>query len=170
MNIYPYTYIYNGKLRTLLWSSSEKDNSDIFLCSNDGNLYKAKGINDAKSKFESLGFEINWNDGGLVDFDKFWSIVKRLAFSSKTEDCQVVLDGWNFIEDMVRTYSLHSLREKLDDLNTNIAYKKIFYVADIEAFKLVSEEFIPQWSENELSKLESDLLYVWSEIGKKIDW
>lgn len=169
MNIYPYSYTFEGEIKTLLWCSSEEDNSDEFLRSEGGVLHYACGLDDAKTKFKGVAHEINWAEEGQINFDDFWLTINQLPCSTAPEDCQIVIEGWNFIEDVLRTYSLHFLRKKLDNAQANMAYKKIFYGSNLDAFKSRSENFTPQWSESESLKLVSDLHDVWNAIGKEIN-
>lgn len=166
-NIYPYTFIYKCKAHTLLWESSSK--GDVFLTKDNNIPYIADDIQDAKKIFSELPFNIIWSDAATMDFDMFWKELNDLNIKKPSDEktCDVILNGWNFIEDLIRTFSLDGLREKLTDLQLNKAYKKIFYGNNIEAVTPNDYSYNPLWEEEEILILREKLAYVWDEIGKK---
>lgn len=166
---YPYSYCFNGKYKTLLWVTSEEDNSDKFLFSDESQLYIAGGLSDAKNKFKNVDFEISWDEYSEVDFDEFWSELSGLESPTKAVDYDVILDGWNYIEDVLRTYSLIELRSKLDNLIDNNAYKKIFRGSNIGELLSESNGRQLQWGSDEVLSMVSDIKYVWDGISEEVE-
>lgn len=165
--LYPYTYAYLGKLSTLLWAPSGA--GDIFLRDCDGALCSAGNIEDAKVLFGKLPNSISWDEVAFVDFDSFWREIDRLNENTSADEdaCAVILAGWNFIEDVLRTYSFNDLRDELNEVQVNKAYKKIFYGSNIDAVTPEGSSYNPEWDKAELEILKSSLRRVWKEIGAR---
>lgn len=165
--VYPYTFTYKCKMHTLLWVSSDK--GDKFVTKDKNVLYIADDIQDAKKIFADLPFNIIWSDAATIDFDMFWNELDNLNTKNPADEktCEVILNGWNFIEDVLRTFSLDDLHEKLSDLQLNKAYKKFFYGNNIEAVTPNGYSYNPLWEKDEILILREKLTYVWDEIGKK---
>lgn len=164
--IYPYLFIYNRIPHTLLWESNEK--GDKFL-TNNNTLYVADDIKNAKEKFSNLPFNIIWTDVAIIDFDLFWIKIRSLNTKEETneKDCSLILNGWNFIEDILKAFFLKDLLEILSDPKLNKAYKKFFYGNNIEAVTPKECSYNPIWEDDEISIIQVNLSYVWNEIGKK---
>lgn len=163
--VYPFTFIYRGKKTTLLWVSGEL--GDYFKMTDDRVLYQSKCIQDAKCEFDSLPFQIEWSESETIDFDMFWKEINALNVGNATDEsaCKVLLSGWNFIEDMMRTFSLNYSYKELDKTLIDKTYKKIFYGNNIQAVTPENSGYMPLWGNEELINLRLTLLKVWEEIG-----
>ena len=168
--VYPYSYVFQKKRTMLLWLSSEQDNDDRFLVSGDGDLYIAYGVDNAKVKFADLPYQINWDEGAEVNFDDFWVSVRALSLtSSNVENCEIILEGWNFIEDVLRTYSLNDVRCKLDSIQLDSAYEKIFSGSSLGALKSLDHVSDSILNKSELLNIKRDLKNVWDEVGELVE-
>ncbi len=167
IGLYPYTYAYLGKLSTLLWAPS--DTGDCFLRDHDGALYSAGNIEDAKVLFGKLPKSISWDEAAFVDFDSFWREIDRLDEKTSTDEnaCAVILAGWNFVEDILRTFAFDGLRDELNEEQVNKAYKKIFCGNNMDALTPRGSSYSPEWDKAELEILKSSLRKVWKEIGAR---
>ena len=169
LTAYPYSYCFNGKVKTLLWLGSEEDDGDKFLTFDDGPLYVAESDNAPIVELNGIDFNVSWNERAEIDFDQFWLELDGLASFSKSTNYDLILTGWNFIEDILRTYSLTDLRKRLDNITDNDAYQKIFSSSNIEVFQSQSEDYEPKWSQDEVTSIVADLRYVWEGVEKKIN-
>ncbi|MGV7222139.1 MAG: hypothetical protein ACQ9MH_11475 [Nitrospinales bacterium] len=77
----------------------------------------ANDIGDAKIKFKNFPFQINWQESSVIDFDKFLNILYSLSTTTETStnDCNTLNNGWNFLEDMLKTFSCDDTLQKSQD-------------------------------------------------------
>lgn len=165
--LYPYTFRYKNQSKTLLWGAC--DGGDCFYCMDNGSLYQASDIQDAKFKFEGLISNIVWDEGATVDFDLFWNELENLneEKSLNEDQCETILNCWNFIEDLLRTYNADNLKRLLKNDLLSKAYDKLFYGNNMEAVTPEGKSYSPLWTKAEITELNSVFTIVWNELGDK---
>lgn len=165
--VYPYAYIYQEKYCHLLWEPNS--DGDHFKKHQNKLISSEGGFECAKKLFADLPFDIRWDEAATIDFDVFWKIIHRLDPGTIIDEnsCEIVLNGWNFIEDLIRTFSLDGLREKLHEPQLNKAYEKLFYGCNIKAVTPNGCGYTPLWQAQEILMLQERLAYVWNGLGKE---
>lgn len=163
-NLYPYYFIYNKKKCLLFWVDNLggrfklQSNSDLYMsCS------KAKVI----FELEDEEILICWEDDTSINFDKFWFELNNLDINkvSSVESCKILLDGWNFLEDMLRTFSLEKELIHLKSETLNKVYDKLFFGNNLEAIKKNNSDYNPMWEENELKEFKSIFWEIWQTLS-----
>ncbi len=162
IEMYPYSYIYKGERTILIWQTGE-DSNDTFKLNAEKKLVAS---NSEKSLKEILGAEseiVQWSDSGEINFDTFWTSLKNLrinrASSSKT--CSLLLDGWNFIEDLLRTFDFN---DKIESLRTPLLDKvndKLFYGNNLPAITPEGKSYSPLWTQEEIQNLRKVFKSIW---------
>jgi hypothetical protein len=166
-SVYPYAYSYKGKCGYLLWGSN--GDGDVFKKHQDKLILSVGDFEEAKKIFAGLSFAIKWDEAAIIDFDVFWKILSGLGSGSIIDEtaCEVMLNGWNFIEDLIRTFALDALREKLHEPQLNKVYEKFFYGCNIAAVTPSRCGYTPLWQPQEVLMLRARLADVWDELGGK---
>lgn len=165
--MYPYSYIYKKERRILVWMS-DGDNKDIFMTDSFGNLICTK---TRKSLQKILGkdFEkVYWKDSGMMDFDMFWEVLRKLRvdkpISAKT--CNIMNDGWNFIEDLLQTFDLDKEQRKLRTPLLQKVYNKFFNGINLPAITPDGMHYSPCCTHTEIRVLRKRLHEVWGTLQK----
>lgn len=168
--MYPYSLFYMGNRHILLWVSSE--DGDYFKTDKNNELYCAKNPEDAKVKFEYFSDKIIWPEGSEINFDIFWEEIDKLSCnqSTATDICELILNGWNFIEDLIKSLSLNELLLEMKQPILCKIYKKFFYGNNIDAVTPNGTQYNPEWDEEELQIFRKTLKSVWCKLGNHLSW
>ena len=167
-NFYPYELFYNGSAIILLWMPT--DSGDVFRMNADNSIAAYQSKNDIKMN-QTDAARVKWEEAAFIDFDDFLVVLKSLEPYKQlsTEDCKVLLEGWNFLEDLERTFSPSRSSRLLSNEPLNKVYKKLFYGNNLDAVIPKGQSYYPILEENEcLSTIES-LCTVWSDLSQKLD-
>jgi hypothetical protein len=122
-----------------------------------------------KTKIKTDRAKVHWAEYSEIDFDKFWLLLKNLKVkrASSIKTCSVLLDGWNFIEDMGRTFNLKKNMKKLRSRLLNKAYKKLFYGCNLQSVTLEGKSYNPLWKQEEISAMHTELRAIWTLFRKQ---
>ena len=166
MKAYPWSYKYGNKEVVLFWVT-EPDN-DHFLTSKDGVLLSSSLLRQM-SQSDQKHFEIQWDEIAEFDFNKFWVAINNLRENraSTSTTCNMLLDGWNFIEDIGRTFGLNKLMGKLKSKTMTKAYDKIFYGNNLPGVTPEGKSYNPLWEKEEIATIRKELKSVWNYYIEK---
>ena len=148
MEYYSLIFIIKKKEYFCIWYSDEKDgfikesNQIIFFDNNEQlNEYAtSKNINIEKGiTILNIDNATNW-----------------LSLDQKNIDCKYFLDFWNIITDLANSVGIE-FHGNSDKAIVNEIYNKLFYGNNIPVVKGDGEEFIPDWSTEEMNEL-SDII------------
>ncbi len=109
--MYPYSFIYKEKTIILIWQENDKF-EDSFKLNIRKKLISSTSLEQLKSL---LGSSVKWEQGTEINIDKFWVSLNnlRLNRASSERTCQTLLDGWNFVEDLLNIFSLEDAKKRL---------------------------------------------------------
>ncbi len=162
MALYPYAYIYRNRKTILLWETSEKP--DSFKLDMNGKLIQSSSIGELEKRLPKHMKNVHWGECAEINFDKFWIALRNLrkdrASSPKT--CEILLDGWNFIEDMGRTFQQDTIMKRLKTKVLNKAYDKIFTGNNLHAVTPNGRSYSPLWIKSEMKAIRTSFKDVWS--------
>jgi hypothetical protein len=162
MALYPYAYIFKGRKTVLLWETSGKP--DSFKLDMNGQLIQSSSIEELKKRLPEQIDDVHWDEYAEINFDKFWVAIRNLrknrASSKKT--CEILLNGWNFIEDMGRTFQQDTKMKRLKTKVLNKAYDKIFAGNNLPAVTPEGRSYSPLWTKNEMKAMRNCFKNVWS--------
>lgn len=86
----------------------------------------------------------------------YWALIDKVKTWMKSKntniDCNYFLDYWNILNDLASSLGT-SFYGNTDNSVVNGVYNKLFYGNNISAIKGEREEFIPEWSNKEISEL-----------------
>jgi len=145
----------------LIWKSGT--NEDTFKVDKNGTLISSSTINALKRILDYDSENIYWSDYAEINFDKFWIALENLRINraSDIKTCKILLDGWNFIEDMGRTFKLSEEMKRLKSHILCNAYDKIFWGNNLPAVTPEGNYYSPLWSTEEISSLRNEFKYIW---------
>jgi hypothetical protein len=167
--IYPYGCTYKKNHKFLAWEDRNVG-GDVFRKEiNTGGLFICESITELKQKL-GAECESNFSDEiSEMDFDKFWICVKNLKSnkSSSTKTCNTLLNGWNFIEDLIRTVGQKSDLLKLRNPVLDKIYDKVFYGNNLPSITPEGKIYHPVWTRKEISTFRRAIKSVWHEFFPK---
>lgn len=160
--MYPYIYIYKEQKNVLIWETSER--GDVFKTDSQNKLIKAGSEEELEKQlsiFEST--KIYWNESATINFDKFWQSLNNLKVgrASSVNTCKTLLDGWNFIEDLLRTFKLDQEQKYLKTPILNKAYKKLVSGCNLPSITPEGKSYSPLWKQKEITELRKALKTTW---------
>lgn len=161
LEMYPYAFVYNHTIVWLVWCSND-DNSDSFLTNNDlPSLLFAFSKEDLKRKLKSIHNDVHWDDSVVFDFDKFWKRVSnmRARYASSPETCEVILDGFNFLYDVMHSLDKH--KQICPPNLSNSIYEKLFAGCNLPSMTPQNKMYSPLWSKQELQEIKMVARKLW---------
>ncbi len=162
--MYPYGYVYRGKRTVLIWQTGE---GDTFRKTSENGLLQSPTLPGMKKMLRSDKARVHWSEYSEMDCDRFWTALINLKTdrASSIIICTILLNGWNFIEDMCRTFELKKEMKRLRTRLLNKAYHKIFYGTNVLALK--GKSYNPLWKREEIASLRGEFRTVWMSLRKQ---
>jgi hypothetical protein len=167
IEMYPYCYIYKGRKTFLVWQTKE-DDRDTFKLDRDNRLISSKSERGLRSLLGTESKRLKWSEGAQIDFDHFWNALRRLKVgrSSSERSCKIQLDGWNFIEDLVRTFGLTETTKGLHSPLLKKVYDKLFYGNNLPAVTPKGKSYTPVWLREEIVSFRKEFHSIWKILTK----
>lgn len=163
VEMYPYAYIYKSKKTVLIWQTNGRD---TFRWVSPKCLLQASTVMNLKRQLRAEAAQVHWSEHAEIDFDKFWTALESLRANraSSSETCSVLLKGWNFIEDMGRTFNLKKEMKRLRSKLLDKAYEKVFYGCNLPSVTPKGKSYRPLWSTAEIKSLRTEHRAVWQSL------
>ena len=163
VEMYPYAYIYKGKKTVLIWQTNGRD---TFKKVSDNRLLQSSTMLNLKRLLRKESPKVHWSENTEINFDKFWTALINLRSNraSSTRTCSVLLDGWNFIEDIGRTFNLKKEMKRLRSQLLDKAYDKIFWGCNLPSVTSEGKSYSPLWIEAEIKSMRTELRTVWQAL------
>lgn len=155
--VYPTKFKYKGKVRILLWKEGG-DYEDRFLLDEDGNLIKGETIEELRELADRAGISafVDWSYDYRMDMDEFTEALLELIPEQEipTATCDLLLNGWNFINDLLITVNLPRTYEDQNNEDINHSYERIFWGNNLEALTPPGESWHPEFSKDEILSIQ----------------
>ncbi len=166
LEMYPYAYIYRGKKTILIWQTN---GIDTFRAVSDTCLLQSKVVIKHENKNRTDASKVLWSEYSEMDFDKFWAALRNLRAekASSIKTCSILLEGWNFIEDVGRTFNLRKEMKRLRSRPLNKAYKKLFCGCNLPPVTPEGKSYSPLWIPEEISAMRSEFRALWLIFRKR---
>ena len=164
--MYPYAYVYRGTRTILIWQTND---CDTFKLNSDDSLLQTSTLSTLKKKMGPAAIKVHWTEYAEINFDKFFTALKNLRTerSSASKTCFILLEGWNFIEDMIFTFDLRNELKKLRSRVLNKAHDKLFYGCNLPSVTPEGKSYNPIWTKEEVAAMRSALRAVWTTFRRK---
>lgn len=166
--MYPYEYCFKGNSTILIWITNDSE-GDSFLIDENKQLVASTDI-EGFSKILGTDFnKVHWNEESYIDFDKFLISLKNLKVdkSSSKLTCIRLLNGWNFIEDILHTFNMEDEIKKLKTPTLNKVYEKIFHGNNLPSITPDGKSYNPLWTRSEIKEVRGTFLEIWNLLLQK---
>ncbi|EIJ41324.1 hypothetical protein BegalDRAFT_0404 [Beggiatoa alba B18LD] len=166
---YPVSCVYNNRKIILIWQTSDQV-SDTFRLSEMNRLLFANSEEELIQLLEPAEIkETQWKESTEINISKFLAQLSRLKtkHSSSKITCKQLVDGWNFIEDILRTFHLDKESKKLKSPILNKVYKKLFYGCNLPSVTPEGESYSPIWTNEEIFLVRKEFRDIWSFLKKE---
>ena len=133
----------------------------------------AHDITEVKRKLKNMATVLNFDEMATIDFDNFWHTIEKIntTDATPTSECEMILEAWNFFEDLINTFNISDLSDQLHGSVLDKAYKKIFYGNNLKSITPKDELYNPMWHEEEINEFKVSMKTVWDELKKYTnDW
>jgi len=122
-----------------------------------------------KRKLRTETAKVHWSEYSEINFDKFWTALKniRTERASSIKTCSVLLNGWNFLEDMGRTFDLKKDIKKLRSKLLNKTYEKLFYGCNLPSVTPEGKSYSPLWLKEEIASMRAEFRAIWTTFRKQ---
>lgn len=162
---FPYWYQRGGKRCCLLWIPRESA-PDSFFVDREGKPLCFSSKKRLQCFLGERSEQIDWAHEGRIDFDEFWSAVRglRVNRASSTRTCAVLLEGWNFLEDILRSSQATGWLKKLGVPLMRRVYDKLYYGNNLPAVTPRGRSYNPLWAQEELVHFRRTLNELWPEL------
>ena len=167
--MYPYTYVYKGEKNILIWQTGE-DVQDSFKVDSKDYLFSAQTEEELKKLLGPESKRVHWGEYAEINLDDFWRAVKNLRAGrgSSSKTCELLLNGWNFIEDLLRTFGLIQEMEKLRSPLLNKVYEKNFRGNNLPAVTPEGKSYTPIWLREETTLFRKEISLIWKILENKV--
>jgi hypothetical protein len=162
LEMYPYAFRYKYTVVWLVWYSGG-DDPDGFLTKSDlPSLVFAFSKEDLKRELKGIPADVNWNDSVIFDFDKFWKRISnmRAKHASSLETCEILIDGFNFLYDVLR--SLGKYKQITQPVLTNSIYEKLFAGCNLPSMTPQNKMYTPLWTKQEIHEIKMVARKLWN--------
>lgn len=155
--IYPYRVRYRKRTIVLAWIDGG-NKPDSFVRSEDGKkLLSEISVAALRRRLERRP-QAEWNKPASLNLDAFEHAVANLRSGrSSVAASRILLEGWNFLDDVVRTQELTAFRKALASPSLKGTYSKLFYGNNLPSVTPKGRRYIPTLTAAEASKLRAVL-------------
>lgn len=169
VEMYPWSYVFNGKVTVLIWQVTDKNYGDNFKLDSKKNLIESPSVDQMKKRLGKEAEKVIWEDESSINFDKFWVALRnlRVGRGSSIKTCDILLNGWNFIEDMLTTFNYEDEKKKLRVPILQKTYDKVFYGNNLPSVTPEGVSYEPLWLREEIVSMRKAFRSAWSFLVKK---
>jgi hypothetical protein len=155
-NIYPYEYVYKGIKTILLWQTSAKDGEDRFVTDSNNRLISSKSLPEFRDLLgRDLKKKVHWSEKNL-----------RVGRASTVRTCTILLEGWNFIEDVLKSVGLYKELQEIHSIILDNVYNKLFYGNNLSSVTPEGKSYNPVWTKEEITLFRHEIRKMWKVLRK----
>lgn len=173
MNCKQSTYIVSlraiGHDYLLLWQDGG-DAPDKYIANPETKQFLLAGtLGELSGKARELGIQVADQEPTPVDLDKVFRVLAALRPNrrSSLRTCQLLLDGWNTLEDMAHSVDVPLPKASVDEPESlRMAYEKLFYGNNLPSVTPEEESYNPLFSSEERREMRNYLRRLWQAIIK----
>lgn len=168
--IYPYRVRFDNDDRLLLWMTNGQTGKDQFKVGKDGRLFVARDRRDAMHRLGTNVDLVKWKEAASLDIDEFWTKANTLrpGRKSSTLTCKVLLEGWNFFDDVLSTLSKNDLLEASKAPNLKKVYDKLFHGNNLQSINQSPRSYHPEWKAREIAAFREAMHQAWDAVRDEI--
>lgn len=166
--LYPHSVKIDGRSYLLIWCTDDPSGDHYFTIKDQ--LLIGGNKDDITSKLQEDAERVQWDSGDELDLDMAFSELEKMTQGPTTKVRQnvLILDSWNFFEDLIRTFSLE---EKFSNYRTpllNKAYDKLFWGCNLPSVTPAGKSYEPIWNEEEVQNIRNYMAALRKTFVSKI--
>ncbi len=165
---YPFVLLMGRKSRILLWIDGH-ESSDYFLTDENRVLVSFSSLRILRSVIDSLvKLHVHYEESVEFDINAFWKKLGsvRAGRGSSVDTCNVLINGWNHLDDLVRSARRIGVQYPRKRKIVERVYKKLIFGCQLPSLTPPGKKYIPVWTENEATELRQYLRKMWEGILK----
>lgn len=143
----------DGRDYFLVWRTAE---SNSLWRDQHGHLLVDAHEQRLRESAESQGIRIEPDAPAQYDFDKTERWCAKADDTSV--DCNAILNHWNFLDDLAAWPPQQQSAYQTASKNATGVYNKLFFGCNLPAVTPAGEEYLPNWSADELVELREVLI------------
>ncbi len=147
--LYPYFVESQGRHIILVWFSD--DSGDRFL--KDGNALLVGDSKDSiNQKLKNRAHLVKWSELATLNIDELFSGLDEVFYLHISDEIQstLFLNGWNFFEDLIRTFALEKDFLEYRTPCLDKVYDKIFWGCNLPSVTPEGKSYSPIWTNEEV--------------------
>ena len=155
----------------LLWRDGGETPDGFVLLSEMPCFLSGRTLEDLLDKAEKFGLQVVEQEPVTTDMNKIFKALAALRPQrpSSQRTCQLLLDGWNTLEDMARSIGIN---QNVTNLSTNkilrIAYDKLFYGNNLPSVTPENKSYRPLFSSDERKVIRAYFRHLWQGYLNKM--
>lgn len=151
---YPYSATIDESRYILIWYT-DSAKGDVFLKAN-GKPVVGLNKSGIEKQLRNKKLRIEWSQAADVDIDALPAVIKKISrtHSSNKKQNNLLLNAWNFFEDLTRTFGIEKMFLSFRNPLLNKVYDKIFWGSNLEAVTPANKSYTPIWDDEEIKALQ----------------
>jgi len=145
----------------LIWQTGENQKDVFRIDPSTNELVAGNSVDELRNILGDESNLVEWLEEGEVDFDVFWKWLDRLkaGSASSTKTCTVLLECWNFLEDLGETFGCDLKRLKSPRLKK--IYSKLYYGNNLPSVTPEGKTYNPIWEHEEVEEFKKEMKLIW---------
>lgn len=156
---------FNERQYFLLWQDGGNQPDKYVVLPNTSYLLMTDSIKSLVERAAKFNLQVADQDAAIVDMDKVFKVLAALRSErpASQRTCQLLLDGWNTLEDMARSINV-SPDEYGDKGMLKIIYDKLFYGNNLPAVTPSNRNYQPLFSGAEREAMRRYIRHLWQAV------
>lgn len=165
IELYPYVITWLGQKTILVWQTVEAG-KDGFKFISRNRLMTAKSRDELEDILGEQVSNVVWDEIAEIDLDAFQTSVSRLRPQTifAPEIWNLFLDGWNFFEDIAKTFGNTKLSERLRTPEMDEIYRKIFHCDRPLSAEAKNKTIQPILSKAEIERFKTEMMDILNHL------
>jgi hypothetical protein len=166
---YPFILRLDSQSRFLLWVDGGKQ-SDYFLSDKEGVPISFVSMARLKSNVaRRRSLKVHYEDFAVFDINCFWRKLRsvRAGRGSSVDTCNVLLDGWNHLDDLLRNFEASDGAKPVAGKIVERAYEKLLFGCQLPSLTPPEKSYVPIWTPKEAVELRRYLKQRWGTFLSK---
>lgn len=167
---YPVCLILSGRKYFLLWEDGGDAPDEYVTEPNSVRFLLAETAEKLAKEARAQGLVCADEAVSVINMDRMFSALAALRPRRRTSQaaCQILLDGWNALEDLARSLRIALDRESMEQGKVlGIAYDKLFFGNNLPAITAENPSYSPLFSADERKAMRAYLRRLYREIIQK---
>lgn len=147
MKYFPLLYRLHGEEHYLIWISDDRDSVEVDAS---GFVPGFRDLVSLRKYADQKHYSLETEEPKLHDLD--WVTTWRVATSNMVQ-CEEALCAWNLFSDVAASFPKRGFAFENRDSQFPAIYKKLFYGNNLPSITPEGKQYIPEWSQEEISSL-----------------